>query len=105
MPSEATEVDGLAGPPAEIGEDLEGLAASSQTFKSLTKALQAARGKLLDRSLRNKLINTNLASPRARQVRVFDEASDQVFPLIQGGRILTFAPGVSAKAQNAESKD
>jgi very-short-patch-repair endonuclease len=59
----------------------------------LQKAMAAARDRLLDRSLRNKLISTNIASERARQVRVFDRSSDEVFGLVQGGRVLSFVPG------------
>src|SRR5262249_3788383 len=50
-----------------------------------------ARNKLLERSLRNKLISTNLTSQRARQIRVVDELSDEVFAILRGGKAMTFA--------------
>ncbi|MDQ8027328.1 MAG: DUF3320 domain-containing protein [Brevundimonas sp.] len=58
---------------------------------SLMKALAAARDRLLDRSLRNKLISTPLVSSRARQVRVFDELGDEAFAMLRSGKAMTFA--------------
>ena len=66
MSSEITETDQE---PTYAGESEDPI---SPTSFSLQKALETARGKLLDRSLRNKLISTNLAfaarpsSPRVR---------------------------------------
>jgi uncharacterized protein DUF4011 len=57
----------------------------------MLEALNAARSKLLERSLRNKLISTNLASQRARQIRVVDELSNEVFASLRSGRAMTFA--------------
>jgi very-short-patch-repair endonuclease len=78
--------------------------ALSATFASLGKALQVARNRLLDRSLTNKLISTNVASERARQVRVTDRRSDDVFKLLRAGRAATFAATVRPRA-NAGAED
>ena len=59
---------------------------------SLAKALNIARDRLLDRSLRNKLISTSVHNSKARQVRVFDELSDQVFEMLRSGKPMTFTP-------------
>lgn len=59
--------------------------------RKMMDALNAARSKLLERSLRNKLISTNLTSQRARQIRVVDELSDQVIALLRSGKAMTFA--------------
>ncbi len=74
--------------------------ALSPTFVSLQKALEAARNRLLDRSLTNKLINTDVASPRARQVRIFDRESDDVFRQVRAGRVTTFVATVRRGASD-----
>ncbi len=60
---------------------------------TMQSALELARDRLLDRSLRNKLINTPLKSSKARQVRVFDERSDRVFARLRSRGVLTFTHG------------
>ena len=84
---------------AQATEDVQSLRAdadkdadASDVSARLARALDAARSKLLERSLRNKLVNTNLTSPRARQVRVVDERSDNVFEILRGGKLMAFAP-------------
>lgn len=74
----------------------------SLVSSSLSKALIAARDRLLDRSLRNKLINTPLTSSKARQVRVFDELSDAVFPILRSGRAMTFVPSRAGSSVDEE---
>ncbi|HEV2595551.1 MAG TPA: DUF4011 domain-containing protein, partial [Sphingomicrobium sp.] len=83
--------------PAPDAEEDAG--SSGAVFDSMLAALRDARDKLLDRSLRNKLINTPIESARARQVRVFDEKSEEVFALLQSGKQMTF---LAARAGNAE---
>lgn len=73
-------------------------------FKTLRSALNAARGKLLDRSLRNKLIHTNVASTKARQVRVIDEQSVEIFSLLRSGKSMSFSPGLPSRTGD-ESDD
>lgn len=89
-------------------EQSEGVTASEEAAaeptlasSSLTKALSVARDRLLDRSLRNKLISTPLTSTKARQVRVFGESSDQVFTLLHTGKAMSFSPSTVA-AESAE---
>ena len=79
----------------EVDEGEGAKAPQEGKFSSLTAALEAARDKLLDRSLRNKLINTPLTSSRARHVRIFDELSDEVSRILLSGRSMTFAPAPS----------
>jgi very-short-patch-repair endonuclease len=71
---------------ASVSDDQTSLASSS-----LMKALAAARDRLLDRSLRNRLISTPITSSRARQVRVFDELGDEAFAMLRSGKAMTFA--------------
>jgi hypothetical protein len=60
----------------------------------------AARDRLLDRSLRNRLISTPIASSRARQVRVFDELGDEAFAMLRSGKAMTFvASGLAASEE------
>ncbi len=77
---------------AEARTDGNGAGAAFDVRARLAHALNAARSQLLERSLRNKLVNTNLHSPRARQIRVVDERSDDVFEILRGGKVMTFAP-------------
>ena len=79
--------------------------ASSQIYSTLRQGLEAARSKLLDRSLRNKLIHTNIASPKARQVRVIDEKTEQVFAILRSGRVMTFAPAQKAGETDDDPQD
>ena len=79
--------------------------ASSQIYLTLRQGLEAARSKLLDRSLRNKLIHTNIASPRARQVRVIDERMEEVFAILKSGKIMTFAPAAKAGETDDDPQD
>jgi hypothetical protein len=74
-------------------------------FSSIAAALEAARDKLLDRSLRTKLINTPLTSSRARHVRVFDELSDEVSRILLTGRAMTFAPAPSKADRENEADE
>lgn len=80
-------------------------AAAKANEKVLLAAIHAARTKLLDRSLRNKLIHTNVGSPRARQIRVIDELSSEVFEILRAGKAMTFvAASRAADSENAQSE-
>lgn len=94
--SEEDLIDGVAVDEGEIANGADEI-----QFFSVAAALEAARDKLLDRSLRNKLINAPLTSSRARHVRIFDELSDEVWRILLTGRAMTFAPAPSkADAEN-----
>ncbi|MDP1618657.1 DUF3320 domain-containing protein [Phenylobacterium sp.] len=71
--------------------------------KTLISALETARDKLLDRSLRNKLINTPLGSSKARQVRVFGRRSDEVFRTLFAGKLMSFAATGAAEPDATEA--
>ena len=83
----------------ETGEADKVSQSDSLISASMMGALERARERLLDRSLRNKLINTPLRSSKARQVRVFDELTDQVFAHLRSKKTFTF---VAAKKGEAE---
>src|SRR5204863_2886906 len=68
-------------------------------------ALNAARSKLLERSLRNKLISTNLISQRARQIRVIDELSDEVLAILRSGKAMTFAANTRGEVVETEPSE
>jgi very-short-patch-repair endonuclease len=58
------------------------------------RKLEQARTQLIERNLRNKLVNCALTSKRSKQVRVVDEMSDEVFRTLLGNRRdMTFAAG------------
>ena len=68
----------------------EGLSRSAQL---IAQRLLNARDKLIDRNLRNRLINTPLDSTRIKAIRVFGESSDQVFAtLFSQKRSMAFLP-------------
>ena len=94
--SEATEF----APAAEEG--VAEAVAAGLLSDTMQAALKLAQDRLLDRSLRNKLINTPLKSTKARQVRIFDELSDQVFARLRGNGAFTFTPGRGATAETDE---
>lgn len=85
-------------PELTVGSEQEG--ANSLLSDSMQTALELARDRLLDRSLRNRLINTPLKSSKARQVRIFDELSDQVFARLRSRGVFTFAPGRGDDAED-----
>jgi hypothetical protein len=89
-------VDGAADASAE---DVERAGVSDQ----LKAALDAARSKLLDRSLRNKLIHTNVTSTKARHIRVIDEVSVETLRLLLDGKAMSFAP--AARRDDAQGKE
>jgi hypothetical protein len=70
--------------------------------KTLREALEAARGKLLDRSVRNRLIHTNVASTKARQIRIVDEKSTEVVRLLFSGKTLTFSAANGRDGDDAQ---
>lgn len=74
----------------EPGGGQEGLSRSAQL---IAQRLLKARDKLIDRNLRNRLINTPLDSTRIKAIRVFGESSDQVFAtLFSQKRSMAFLP-------------
>jgi hypothetical protein len=87
-------------PDLEVTQEQRG--ENSLLSGTMQAALELARDRLLDRSLRNKLINTPLKSSKARQVRVFDEMSDQVFARLRGGGDFTFIHG---RGEGSEGQD
>lgn len=73
--------------------------------KTLVQALEAARNKLLDRSLRNKLIHTNVASSKARQIRIIDELSDEIFKILRAGKPMTFVAGSASRSGDEREQE
>ena len=58
------------------------------------RKLDQARHQLIERNLRNKLVNCALTSRRSHQVRIVDELPDETFQtLLAQKRDMTFAPG------------
>jgi len=58
------------------------------------RKLDQARHQLIERNLRNKLVNCALTSKRSHQVRIVDELADEAFKiLLAQKRDMTFAPG------------
>ncbi len=58
------------------------------------RKLDQARHQLIERNLRNKLVNCALTSKRSHQVRIIDELPDEAFrTLFAEKRDMTFAPG------------
>lgn len=58
------------------------------------RKLEQARHQLIERNLRNKLVNCALTSKRSKQIRVIDELADETFKtLLVQKREMTFAPG------------
>ena len=78
---------------------------NAATFNTLREALESARSKLLDRSLRNKLIHTNIESVRGRHIRVFNTQSFQVLQQLIEGKTVTFVAGAKALEEDGESQD
>lgn len=69
------------------------------------KRLAEARDRLVDRNLRNKLINTSLQNTRSKNVRVWGELSDQVFEcLINEKKSMTFSFAHEGDVEDSESE-
>jgi len=68
--------------------------------------LAQARDQLIERNLRNKLVNCALTSKRSKQVRIVDEVADEVFKtLLVSKREMTFAPGRGVQSEDADEAD
>lgn len=64
---------------------------NEQLIHQMQKYLAEARDRLIDRNLRNKLINTSLQSSRTSNLRIWGELSDQVFECLVAKKIgMTF---------------
>lgn len=69
------------------------------------RKLEQARHQLIERNLRNKLVNCALTSKRSQQVRIVDELADETFKtLLIQKREMTFAPGRGV-VQSEESEE
>ena len=87
-------------------EEAEAVSQSDSLISaSMISALERARERLLDRSLRNKLISTPLRSTKARQVRVFDELTEQVFSHLRSKRTFTFQAAKKGDAEPSPDGD
>lgn len=74
--------------------------------KIIKRKLDQARDQLIDRNLRNRLVNCPLTSKRSKQVRVVDELPDQVFnSLLAQKKELTFAAGRGPDVEDADEAD
>ena len=72
----------------------------------IREKLAQARNQLIERNLRNKLVNCALTSKRSKQVRVVDEITDEVFKtLLVSKREMTFAPGRGVESEDAADGD
>jgi very-short-patch-repair endonuclease len=70
------------------------------------RKLEQARHQLIERNLRNKLVNCALTARRAQQVRVVDELADEVFKmLLVHKRDMTFAPGRGLENEEEDAAD
>jgi very-short-patch-repair endonuclease len=101
--SGVTMSDAVVGTPESAPEQVVGAEqdiGSGLLADTMQAALELAQSRLLDRSLRNKLINAPLRSSKARQVRVFDELSDQVFARLRSRGAFTFTAGRAAGEEN-----
>src|SRR5579872_2406878 len=64
------------------------------------RKLEQARHQLIERNLRNKLVNCALTSKRSKQVRIVDELPDEIFKaLLVQKREMTFAPGRGVQSE------
>lgn len=67
--------------------------------------LNEARDTLIERNLRNKLVNCLLTSKRSRQIRVVDEIPDEVFRALLGKREFVFSAGRGIAEEEASESD
>lgn len=83
--------------PVEVGTRIADL---------IREKLNHARTQLIERNLRNKLVNCALTSKRAKQIRVVDEIADEIFKsLLATRRAMTFAPGRGLHTEDAVEGD
>src|ERR1700726_3355913 len=75
---------------------------AAQTVGAIVRRkLEQARHQLIERNLRNKLVNCALTSKRSHQVRVVDGLADETFgTLLVQKRDLTFAPGRGLESED-----
>lgn len=62
--------------------------------------LESARHQLIERNLRNKLVNCALTSKRSKQIRVVDELADEIFKILWAQKKeMTFAAGRGVESE------
>ncbi len=75
------------------GESKGGSVTAEQPSPETAAALEKLREKLLDISLRNRLIHSPVGKDRGRQLAVVDELSDEIFEILHlQGKQMRFAP-------------
>ena len=72
---------------------------------SLRKALGHLRDQLIDLGTRNRLIHTPINGRGARQLKITDELSDEIFKILDAGKTLTFEPMSKATAPILQIED
>ena len=72
---------------------------------SLRKALGHLRDQLIDLGTRNRLIHTPINGRGARQLKIADELSDEIFKILDAGKTMTFEPLSKASAQILQIED
>src|SRR5712671_4536507 len=79
--------------------------ATATTVADLVRRkLDQARHQLIERNLRNKLVNCALTSKRSLQVRIVDELPDEAFKtLLAQKRDMTFAPGRGVASEDEDT--
>ena len=81
--------------------------ATATTVADLVRRkLDQARHQLIERNLRNKLVNCALTSKRSHQVRIVDELPDEAFKtLLAQKRDMTFAPGRGVASEDEDQTE
>jgi very-short-patch-repair endonuclease len=68
------------------------------------RKLEAARHQLIERNLRNKLVNCALTSKRSKQIRVVEELADEIFKmLLAQKKEMTFAAGRGLESEEEDA--
>ena len=64
------------------------------------QALAKLQEQLLDIGNRNRLINTPVGNPRAKQIKIVDELADELFQILyRNGRTMSFQPAAEEEAE------
>ncbi len=78
--------------------------AASTVADIVRRKLEQARHQLIERNLRNKLVNCALTSKRSKQVRIVDELADETFKtILVQKREMTFAPGRGVESEDDDA--
>ena len=93
--------------PRQVDSSFQDTQASATPHRntSVRAALGQLRNQLIDLGTRNRLIHTPIYGRGARQLKIVDERSDEIFKILEAGKAMTFEPISKASSDPLQLED